>query len=131
MFSALVRDNSDSGALWTERVIIREISARTKSVYVPQRLNESFLLVTDHLKSRMSISEDQMDSPPLQHGQPCLWASRPLTAEEERLCQYNQLDHEEEPEDAVLVASGVLEELLSQAKREPPSQDWESHLEGL
>lgn len=43
----------------------------------------------------------------------------------------NLLNHEEEPEDAILVASGVLQRLVDRALQEPPSPDWERELEEL
>jgi hypothetical protein len=43
----------------------------------------------------------------------------------------NLLDREKEPEDAVLVASGLLPRLTAQARKEPASLDWERDLEGL
>lgn len=39
--------------------------------------------------------------------------------------------YEEEPEDAILVASGILPRLVAQARREPPSLDWEQDLNDL
>jgi hypothetical protein len=41
----------------------------------------------------------------------------------------NLLNREEEPEDAILAASGVLKQLLTQTRQEPPSSDWERGLE--
>ena len=38
---------------------------------------------------------------------------------------------EEEPEDAALVASGILPELLTEALNVPPSNDWERVLDEL
>jgi len=34
-------------------------------------------------------------------------------------------DEEEEPEDAILAASAVLQRLVAQARQEPASSDWE------
>ena len=41
------------------------------------------------------------------------------------------LSCEEEPEDTILIASGVLPRLIDQAQREPPSLDWERDLNEL
>jgi len=54
-----------------------------------------------------------------------------LTPEERELYLYNVLNRDTEPEDARLVASGVLPDLLKQAQGEPPSSDWERELEEL
>ena len=43
----------------------------------------------------------------------------------------NLLNREEEPEDAVLAASTVLQRLIAQARQEPPSTDWERDLDEL
>jgi len=43
----------------------------------------------------------------------------------------NLLNREEEPEDAILAASGVLKQLITQARQEPPSADWERELDEL
>jgi len=40
----------------------------------------------------------------------------------------DSLRPEEEPEDAILVDSGILPKLIAQAQREPPSLDWEHDL---
>ena len=37
----------------------------------------------------------------------------------------NLLNREEEPEDAILAASAVLQRLVAQARQEPASPDWE------
>ena len=39
--------------------------------------------------------------------------------------------YEEEPEDDILVNSGILPQLIAQARREPPSLDWERDLDEL
>ena len=54
-----------------------------------------------------------------------------LTSEERQLYEDHMRHHGGEPEDAILVASGVLPKLLVQAKRVPPSRDWKSHLDSL
>jgi hypothetical protein len=41
------------------------------------------------------------------------------------------LGYEEEPEDDILVDSGILPQLIAQARREPPSLDWERDLDEL
>ncbi len=38
---------------------------------------------------------------------------------------------EEEPEDAILIASGILPRLVARARQEPPSPDWERELDEL
>lgn len=43
----------------------------------------------------------------------------------------NLLNREEEPEDAVLAASAVLQNLLKKAKQESPAADWERELNEL
>jgi hypothetical protein len=43
----------------------------------------------------------------------------------------NLLNRDEEPEDAILAASAVLQRLVTQARREPPSSDWERELNEL
>ncbi len=43
----------------------------------------------------------------------------------------NLMNREEEPEDAILVASGVLPRLVAQARQEPSSLDWEQELDEL
>lgn len=43
----------------------------------------------------------------------------------------NRLNREEEPEDAMLAASAVLQRLVAQARQEPPSPDWERDLDEL
>ncbi len=43
----------------------------------------------------------------------------------------NSLNREEEPEDAILAASAVLQRLVAQARQEPPSSDWERELDEL
>lgn len=43
----------------------------------------------------------------------------------------NLLNREEEPEDAILAASAVLQRLVAQARQEPPSPDWEQELDEL
>ena len=43
----------------------------------------------------------------------------------------NLLNREEEPEDAILAASAVLQRLVTQARQEPPSSDWERELDEL
>jgi hypothetical protein len=41
----------------------------------------------------------------------------------------NLLNREEEPEDAILAASAVLQRLVAQARQEPASPNWEQDLE--
>jgi hypothetical protein len=43
----------------------------------------------------------------------------------------NLLNREEEPEDAILAASGILKQLIAQARQESPSADWEQELDEL
>jgi len=43
----------------------------------------------------------------------------------------NLLNREEEPEDAILAASAVLQRLVAQARQEPSSPDWERELDEL
>jgi len=43
----------------------------------------------------------------------------------------NLLNREEEPEDAILAASAVLQRLVARARQEPPSPDWERSLDEL
>jgi len=43
----------------------------------------------------------------------------------------NLLNREEEPEDAILAASAVLQRLVAQARQEPISADWERELNEL
>lgn len=43
----------------------------------------------------------------------------------------NLLNRESEPEDAILAASGILQRLVDQARRESPSRDWEQELDEL
>lgn len=43
----------------------------------------------------------------------------------------NLLNREEEPEDAIIAASQILERLLSQGRQETPSPDWEQELDEL
>ena len=43
----------------------------------------------------------------------------------------NLLNREEEPEDAILAASALLERLVAQARQESPSPDWEQELDEL
>jgi len=43
----------------------------------------------------------------------------------------NLLNREEEPEDSILVSSDFLLRLLEQARQEPPTFDWERHLDEL
>ena len=56
---------------------------------------------------------------------------RSLTLEETELVMDNLLNREEEPEDAILVASGVLQRLVDRALQEPPSPAWERELDEL
>lgn len=41
------------------------------------------------------------------------------------------LSYEEEPENGILADSGILPRLIAQARREPPSLDWERELNEL
>ncbi|OGO43462.1 MAG: hypothetical protein A2Z04_06425 [Chloroflexi bacterium RBG_16_57_9] len=43
----------------------------------------------------------------------------------------NLLNREEESEDAILVASTVMKQLVAQARQEPASADWERELDEL
>jgi hypothetical protein len=43
----------------------------------------------------------------------------------------NLLNREEEPEDAILAASAILQRLVAQARQESPSSDWERELDEL
>ncbi len=43
----------------------------------------------------------------------------------------NLLNREEEPEDAILAASAVLQRLVAQARQELPSPYWEQELDEL
>jgi len=43
----------------------------------------------------------------------------------------NLVNREEEPEDAILAASAVLQRLVAQARQELPSPDWERELDEL
>jgi hypothetical protein len=51
--------------------------------------------------------------------------------EESELHQYNMQHREPEPEDELLVASGVLDKLLAQAQKELLTEDWEQELAEL
>jgi len=54
-----------------------------------------------------------------------------LTPGELELYRHNMKHREAEPEDALLVASGVLHKLLVQAEQEPPTENWERELAEL
>lgn len=56
---------------------------------------------------------------------------RSPTLEEAELVVDNLFNREEEPEDAILVASGGLQQLVDRALQEPPSPDWERELDEL
>ncbi len=43
----------------------------------------------------------------------------------------NLLNREEEPEDAILATSKVLQQLISQARQESPTVNWEQELDEL
>jgi hypothetical protein len=43
----------------------------------------------------------------------------------------NLLNREEEPEDAMLAASPVLQRLVAQSRQEPPLLDWEQELDSF
>jgi hypothetical protein len=43
----------------------------------------------------------------------------------------NLLNRDEEPEDAILAASAVLQRLVTQARQESPSSNWERELDEL
>ncbi len=43
----------------------------------------------------------------------------------------NLLNREEEPEDAILATSKVLQQLISQARQEAPTVNWEQELDEL
>jgi hypothetical protein len=43
----------------------------------------------------------------------------------------NLLNREEEPEDAILAASAVLQRLIAQARQEPASPNWEQEFNEL
>lgn len=53
------------------------------------------------------------------------------TFEQMELILDNLLNREGEPEDAVLAASGVLEELIERTRQEPTTTDWERRLDEL
>jgi hypothetical protein len=53
------------------------------------------------------------------------------TFEQVELILDNLLHRESEPEDAILVASGVLERLVARARQEHPTADWERELDEL
>jgi hypothetical protein len=55
---------------------------------------------------------------------------RDLTIEE-RILRENQAPYAPEPEDALLAASNLLPRLIAEARREPPSADWERDLNEL
>jgi len=59
------------------------------------------------------------------------WGCAPDPCDESELMVDNLLNCEEEPEDAILVASGVLQQLVDRALQEPSSPDWERELEEL
>jgi len=54
-----------------------------------------------------------------------------LTPGELELYRYNMQHRKAEPEDTLLVASGILRKLLAQAEQEPPTEDWERELAEL
>ncbi|NOT60300.1 MAG: hypothetical protein HOP19_08755 [Acidobacteria bacterium] len=43
----------------------------------------------------------------------------------------NFLNRDSEPEDALLIESGILTTLVSRAKQEPPTADWRQELDEL
>jgi hypothetical protein len=53
------------------------------------------------------------------------------TSSEELLIYDNLQNREIEPEDFILVTSGILPKLIAQARQEPPSDDWERVLDEL
>jgi hypothetical protein len=55
---------------------------------------------------------------------------RELTMEE-RILRENQAPYSPEPEDALLADSDLLPRLIAEARREPPSADWERDLNEL
>jgi hypothetical protein len=55
---------------------------------------------------------------------------RELTMEE-RILRENQAPYAPEPEDALLADSDLLPRLIAEARREPPSADWERDLNEL
>ena len=54
-----------------------------------------------------------------------------FTPREKEIILDNLVHTEEEPEDATLVASGLLPQLLAEALQEPPADDWERILDEL
>jgi hypothetical protein len=50
---------------------------------------------------------------------------------EERILRENQAPYSPEPEDALLAGSDLLPRLIAEARREPPSADWERDLNEL
>jgi len=50
---------------------------------------------------------------------------------EERVLRENQASYAPEPEDALLADSALLPRLIAEARREPPSADWERDLNEL
>jgi hypothetical protein len=55
---------------------------------------------------------------------------RDLTMEE-RILRENQAPYAPEPEDALLADGDLLPRLIAEARREPPSADWERDLNEL
>jgi hypothetical protein len=61
------------------------------------------------------------------------WTAPPVRelTMEERILRENQAPYVPEPEDALLAGGDLLPRLIAEARREPPSADWERDLNEL
>ena len=126
----LIQDRSDSKNLDSERQLIREVSSYTPSILTIAHLNDSLFFNLDYPKSQIGTLR-KTRGPPDSQPTDSLFGLAVLTSAEMDLYLYNLQHHEEEPEDEILAESGVLSQLLAQAMREPPSDNWERHLDEL
>jgi len=125
--TVLTQDGSVSKNLCSEQQIVREISSYTPVLFAVTRPDESSMF--HHRGSSASRLRSALEK--IWGPEKSVWSPPLQKSAIEVLIEDNLLNREEEPEDSILVASGLLPRLLAQARQEPPSLDWERELDEL
>ena len=83
-------------------------------------INRQVVKSTGNVSKAQGILGGSMDYPESQ-----------LNDTERAILEFNRGGYEVEPEDNVLIESGILDDLLTEIKQKPPIEDWERYLDEL
>ena len=128
----IFRDSSDTVDLCSEQQLVREISSHAPSLFPAVRADESAALTLAYLPPKNDRALHGEIDPDLgRFLESSLWAQPSQPSAIGLLLIDNLRNRDDEPEDSILAAPGILPGLIAQARKVPPSTDWERDLDEL